>query len=117
MGLKEPAPVLCTYMARRPPQFTLNLCGARHINIAHGLYPWDHSENLELDMADDEARLATLREGLVETLRYSAGPPISEDDLMVISGLGQRSQPAAAAALCARCPRGPLNAGHPSPFA
>ena len=26
-------------MARRPPQFTLNVCGARHINIAHGLYP------------------------------------------------------------------------------
>jgi hypothetical protein len=26
-------------MARRPPQFTLNPYGARHINIAHGLYP------------------------------------------------------------------------------
>ena len=37
--LKAPAPVLCTYMARRPPQFTLNACGARHINVAHGLYP------------------------------------------------------------------------------
>jgi hypothetical protein len=23
-------------MARRPPQFTLNVCDARHINIAHG---------------------------------------------------------------------------------
>lgn len=39
VGLKAPAPILCTYMARRPPQFTLNACGARHINIAHGLYP------------------------------------------------------------------------------
>lgn len=39
VGLKDPAPILCTYMARRPPQFTLNLCGARHINVAHGLYP------------------------------------------------------------------------------
>ncbi len=39
VGLKEPAPILCTYMARRPPQFTLNSCSARHINIAHGLYP------------------------------------------------------------------------------
>lgn len=39
VGLKDPAPILCTYMARRPPQFTLNICGARHINIAHGLYP------------------------------------------------------------------------------
>lgn len=39
VGLRPPAPILCTYMARRPPQFTLNTCGARHINIAHGLYP------------------------------------------------------------------------------
>ena len=39
VGLKAPAPILCTYMARRPPQFTLNACNARHINIAHGLYP------------------------------------------------------------------------------
>lgn len=39
VGLKAPAPILCTYMARRPPQFTVNTCDARHINIAHGLYP------------------------------------------------------------------------------
>lgn len=37
--LRAPAPILCTYMARRPPQFTVNACGARHINVAHGLYP------------------------------------------------------------------------------
>jgi hypothetical protein len=39
VGLRSPAPVLCTYMARRPPAFVRNACGARHINIAHGLYP------------------------------------------------------------------------------
>lgn len=39
VGLRTPAPILCTYMARRPPAFVRNLCGARHINIAHGLYP------------------------------------------------------------------------------
>lgn len=39
VGLKAPAPILCTYMGRRPPQFTLNTCNARHINVAHGLYP------------------------------------------------------------------------------
>lgn len=39
VGLRAPAPILCTYMARRPPQFTMNRCGARHINVAHGLYP------------------------------------------------------------------------------
>lgn len=39
VGLAEPAPILATYMARRPPAFVLNSVGARHINIAHGLYP------------------------------------------------------------------------------
>jgi adenine-specific DNA-methyltransferase len=33
------APILATYMARRPPAFVRNLAGARHVNIAHGLYP------------------------------------------------------------------------------
>ena len=42
VGLRAPAPILCTYMARRPPQFTLNSCDARHINVAHGLYPREH---------------------------------------------------------------------------
>jgi adenine-specific DNA-methyltransferase len=37
--LPEPAPILATYMARRPPAFVRNLAGARHVNIAHGLYP------------------------------------------------------------------------------
>lgn len=37
--LKEPAPIMCTYMARRAPAFVRNLCDARHINIAHGIYP------------------------------------------------------------------------------
>lgn len=39
VGLKEPAPILCTYMARRAPAFVRNHAGARHLNIAHGLYP------------------------------------------------------------------------------
>jgi len=39
VGLREPAPILATYMARRPPVFTCNPGGARHLNIAHGLYP------------------------------------------------------------------------------
>ena len=37
--LHEPAPVLATYMARRPPAFVLNKASARHLNVAHGLYP------------------------------------------------------------------------------
>ncbi len=39
VGLTAPAPILATYMARRPPAFVLNAAEARHINIAHGLYP------------------------------------------------------------------------------
>jgi len=41
VGLREAAPILATYMARRPPAFVLNTAGARHLNIAHGLYPRD----------------------------------------------------------------------------
>ncbi|MEQ8787529.1 MAG: N-6 DNA methylase [Pirellulaceae bacterium] len=39
VGLRQPAPILATYMARRPPAFVRNLTDARHLNIAHGLYP------------------------------------------------------------------------------
>lgn len=35
----EPAPVICSYMGRRPPIFALNEAHVRHLNIAHGLYP------------------------------------------------------------------------------
>jgi len=41
VGLHAPAPIISTYMARRPPAFVLNKADARHINIAHGLYPRD----------------------------------------------------------------------------
>lgn len=37
--LPTPAPILATYMARRPPAFVLNRAGVRHLNIAHGIYP------------------------------------------------------------------------------
>jgi len=41
VGLRSPAPIISTYMARRAPAFVLNEADARHINIAHGLYPRD----------------------------------------------------------------------------
>lgn len=41
VGLRAPAPIISTYMARRPPAFVVNKAHARHINIAHGLYPRD----------------------------------------------------------------------------
>ena len=39
VGLRTPAPILATYMARRPPAFVRNLIAARHVNVAHGIYP------------------------------------------------------------------------------
>ena len=39
VNLREPAPILATYMARQAPGFVLNSASARHLNIAHGLYP------------------------------------------------------------------------------
>lgn len=39
VGLRAAAPIISTYMARRPPGFAINRADARHINIAHGLYP------------------------------------------------------------------------------
>jgi methylase of polypeptide subunit release factors len=53
IGLRTPAPILATYMARRAPAFVRNLVDARHINIAHGLYPRDPLSAAVLD------RLAT----------------------------------------------------------
>src|SRR5216683_606167 len=47
--LAEPAPILATYMARRPPTFVRNLAGARHLNIAHGLYPRESLPPVVLD--------------------------------------------------------------------
>lgn len=49
VGLREPAPIVCTYMARRPPAFVRNLCGARLLNIAHGLYPREPLGDADLD--------------------------------------------------------------------
>ncbi len=39
VGLRDPAPILASYMARRAPAFVRNSAGVRHINIAHGIYP------------------------------------------------------------------------------
>ena len=49
VGLRAPAPILCTYMARRAPAFVRNLVKARHINIAHGLYPRESLPPAALD--------------------------------------------------------------------
>jgi adenine-specific DNA-methyltransferase len=56
IGLREPAPLLASYMARRPPAIVRNLAGARHINIAHGLYPRQPLSAPTLDRLADVLR-------------------------------------------------------------
>ncbi len=64
VGLKEPADILATYMARRPPAFVRNTASARHLNIAHGLYP---------RQALNETILSNLVKYLSEEVRVGEG--------------------------------------------
>ncbi|CAE6866180.1 tRNA1(Val) (adenine(37)-N6)-methyltransferase [Paraburkholderia nemoris] len=70
VGLKAPAPIVCTYMARRAPAFVRNLCGARHINIAHGLYP---REALGEGVLDALAAWLRLNVGVESGRTYAGG--------------------------------------------
>ena len=64
VGLRAAAPILATYMARRPPAFVRNDAGARHINIAHGIYPREEMTDAVLDRLADHLRAAvTLAQG------------------------------------------------------
>lgn len=54
--LPDPAPILATYMARRPPAFVRNLAMARHINIAHGIYPREPLAKRVLDRLAESLR-------------------------------------------------------------
>ena len=49
VGLRSPAPIIATYMARRPPAFVRNPVGAHHVNVAHGLYPREPMTSVVLD--------------------------------------------------------------------
>lgn len=64
VGLRPPAPILATYMARRKPAFVRNIAGARHINIAHGIYP---------RLAMDDAVLDRLCRSLSSVVSISEG--------------------------------------------
>lgn len=64
VGLREPAPILATYMARRPPAFVRNTADARHINIAHGIYPRE---------ALSDVALTTLAAHLAGTVAIDSG--------------------------------------------
>ncbi len=56
--LKEPAPILATYMARRPPAFVRNTAAVRHVNVAHGIYPREDMSTSTLDALASALRAA-----------------------------------------------------------
>jgi SAM-dependent methyltransferase len=70
VGLREPAAILATYMARRPPAFVRNVSAVRHINIAHGLYPRAPLSDQVLARLTDYLATATL---LDDGRTYSGG--------------------------------------------
>jgi hypothetical protein len=70
VGLRSPAPILATYMARRPPAFVRNVARARHINIAHGLYPRDP---IPQDLLDAYARCLSTGTSRADGRTYAGG--------------------------------------------
>lgn len=70
VGLRPAAPILATYMARRPPAFVRNLAAARHINIAHGLYP---RVKLDSEQLDALAGLLRTTVSLTQGRTYAGG--------------------------------------------
>lgn len=70
VNLRPAAPIICTYMARRPPAFVRNLCDARHINIAHGLYP---REPMRPHVLDALAAWLTTNVGVENGRTYAGG--------------------------------------------
>jgi methylase of polypeptide subunit release factors len=70
VGMPKPPPIICTYMARKPPAFVRNTAGASLLNIAHGLYPLQ-----PMTEAGIAAILAYLRESVsvAEGRSYAGG--------------------------------------------
>ena len=98
VGLRAAAPILATYMARRPPAFVRNDAGARHINIAHGLYPREDMTDAVLDRLADHLRAAvtlaqgrTYAGGLVKfEPREMERIPVPGPDMLTEGGVGGR---------------------------
>lgn len=68
--LRSPAPVLATYMARRPPAFVLNLASARNLNTVHGIYP---AERLSAAALSNLSRALRDRSTLAGGRTYAGG--------------------------------------------
>ena len=58
VGLRAPAPILATYMARRPPTFVRNLSSAHNVNVVHGIYPREAMSTTALDALATALRIA-----------------------------------------------------------
>lgn len=87
VGLREPAPILATYMARRPPAFVRNFGLARHINIAHGLYPRQELSDPVLDSLGEFLRTkVSLDQGRVYAGGLTKFEP-KEMERIVVPGL------------------------------
>lgn len=69
IDVKEPPPIVMTYMGRRPPVFARNIARAPLLNIAHGLYP-----KVEISPEQQEALVAWLNKNVsVDAGRAYAG--------------------------------------------
>jgi hypothetical protein len=68
--LKPPAPIIVTYMGRRPPVFAVNLAGARLINVAHAVFP---RENLSEDYLDALATWLNANVSIANGRAYAGG--------------------------------------------
>jgi len=68
--LRNPAPIVCTYMARRTPAFVRNKANACLLNIAHGLYPREPLSDSQLTNLVDVLRASVSRE---QGRTYSGG--------------------------------------------
>ena len=58
VGLRAPAPILATYMARRPPAFVRNVAEACNVNVVHGIYPREPMPEAALDALATALRAA-----------------------------------------------------------
>jgi len=70
VGLRDPAPILATYMARRPPAFVHNRASARHLNIAHGIYP---REKLPQHVLDSLVEYLSRATSIIDGRTYAGG--------------------------------------------
>jgi adenine-specific DNA-methyltransferase len=66
--LAAPPAIVMSYMSRRPPAFARNQCGARLINIAHGLWP-----KKPISVASQNRIVAWLNQSVVQAMGRTYG--------------------------------------------